>query len=272
MATFDRTLVLVRERSFLDQLDLALVVIRRRPVTLALALATGVLPFVLINGFLLGQAQAADDEFPLSVLLLWLVAIEAPLATAPLTVVLGGLMFGDRPPAAQVLKALVRGLPYLILFQGILRTIMLLLFFLTPFLPARMPFLNEVILLESPRPPAKGRWPLAIMTRCLDLTRDRGGDLFVRWIIALFFGSMFVLAFAAGTSILERMLFRDTSWELPDEILLAEWNAQLGIWITVGFFGVVRFLGYIDQRIRLEGWEIELRFRTLGAAMEGDES
>ena len=49
------------------------------------------------------------------------------------------------------------------------------------------------------------------------------------------------------------------------------WTAQLGIWIVVAFFGVVRFLTYIDQRIRTEGWEVELRLRAAGLALEDTE-
>ena len=47
--------------------------------------------------------------------------------------------------------------------------------------------------------------------------------------------------------------------------------AQVGTWIAIAFFGVVRFLTYIDQRIRLEGWEVELRLRAAGAALEDPE-
>ena len=39
----------------------------------------------------------------------------------------------------------------------------------------------------------------------------------------------------------------------------------------IGFFALVRFLEYIDQRTRLEGWEIELRMRVLGAALKDEE-
>ena len=34
------------------------------------------------------------------------------------------------------------------------------------------------------------------------------------------------------------------------------------------FSAVVRFLSYIDRRIRLEGWEIELRLKSVGRALE----
>ena len=39
---------------------------------------------------------------------------------------------------------------------------------------------------------------------------------------------------------------------------------QTGVWIAIAFFAVVRFLSYIDRRIRLEGWEIELRLKSVG--------
>lgn len=271
MAAFEQTLVLIRERSFLDQLDLALVVIRRRPVTLAATLAVGAAPFVLLNGRILDAVAASDPGFPLSLVLLWLIVIEAPLATAPLTVVLGGLMFGDRPRTGRVAATLLRALPHLILFQVIVRTIFLFVFFLTPLLPARLPFLNEVILLEATRPPARPRSPAAVVSRCLDLTRDRSGDLFVRAVACLIFAGLFILAFTVGASILVGMLVESPTWRLPDEVPLTGWDSQLAVWIAVGFLAVVRFLGYLDQRIRLEGWEIELRFKALGAAMEADE-
>jgi hypothetical protein len=45
----DRTLVQIRERSYLDLLDLALLVVRHRPRTLGLAAAAGIAPFAALN-------------------------------------------------------------------------------------------------------------------------------------------------------------------------------------------------------------------------------
>ena len=45
---------------------------------------------------------------------------------------------------------------------------------------------------------------------------------------------------------------------------------QAGVWLAIAYFGVVRFLSYIDRRIRLEGWEIELRFKAVGRAHGGE--
>ena len=50
--TDDQTLIQIRERSFLDLLDLTLVVLRRRPATLGLAAMAGVLPCAAINAWL----------------------------------------------------------------------------------------------------------------------------------------------------------------------------------------------------------------------------
>jgi hypothetical protein len=56
--------------------------------------------------------------------------------------------------------------------------------------------------------------------------------------------------------------------EFPTVSELGGWQFQLPIWLVVAFFAIVRFLAYIDQRIRLEGWEIELRLREVGEALE----
>ena len=42
----------------------------------------------------------------------------------------------------------------------------------------------------------------------------------------------------------------------------------LALWLVLGFFAVVRFLGYLDLRIRREGWEVELMMRAEGARLE----
>ena len=89
-----RTLVQIRERTFLDILDLAMVVVRERPVTIGMAALAGVAPFAALNAWLV---SSADMEVG------WLIPLllmEVPWATAPLTMVLGGIMFGERPRPA----------------------------------------------------------------------------------------------------------------------------------------------------------------------------
>jgi hypothetical protein len=254
----ERTLVQIRERSFLGLLDLALVVVRRRPVTLALTALAGVAPWAALNAWLVGGNLEREP------LVLLLVALEAPLATAPLCVVLGGLMFGQRPTTGQVLGTLLRNAPALLVYQGLLRGLLVGSVILSPLIPARLGFLNEVILLE------RGPWRSALR-RGAALCGDRGGELFGRWLAQCAFGAMFVVAFwVAVRSALEMLAGGDLTWEEPEWGALTGPRAQLGVWLAVAFFAVVRFLTYIDQRIRLEGWEVELRLRAVGAAMAED--
>ncbi|MFO0959045.1 MAG: hypothetical protein U0800_16730 [Isosphaeraceae bacterium] len=264
----DRTLVLIRERSTLELLDLGLLVIRRRPLTLVLWLAAGVWPFVLFNTWLVGRLDPEADLPPAYILGL-LVGLEAPWATAPLTIVLGGLMFGERPRVGSVLRTLIRSLPPMLLYQGLARAALLGCCFpiLTPLIFGKQPFFNEVILLE------RGRWG-AILSRCGDLSRDRGIVLLGRAILAVAASLLFIAAFSYGMGNLTDLLLRQDEplWVEPDLFVdPTTWTIQLGTWLAVGYCGVVRFLSYIDQRIRLEGWELELRMKALRASMEDDD-
>ena len=117
--TYDRTLIVIRERSFLDLLDLALVVVRDRPVVLGLTALVGIAPFAALNVWLL----SADRS--LSGLWIPLLLMEAPWATAPLTLVLGDLMFGVRPRPGRIVKTLVVSFPALFLTQFLVRGILL---------------------------------------------------------------------------------------------------------------------------------------------------
>src|SRR5262249_55537137 len=143
-------------------------------------------------------------------------------------------------------------------------------------IPMRLAFLNEVILLER----GQGeRSTQSVYRRCEQLIADRGGDLLLQCLLHLLFLGMFVVAFRWGVESALDVLLGQSSWDRSDPETYAEtmlawffdlksWSFQLAIWIAVAFFGIVRFLTYIDQRIRMEGWEVELRLRSVGAAME----
>ena len=252
----DRTLVQIRERSYLEVLDLALVVVRHWPLTLGLAALAGIAPFAALNVWLL-----SDPEVPMGVLV-YLLVLEVPWATAPLTVVLGGLMFGDRPSVGRVVRTLVRSFPSMFLFQFLARTFFMVTFFLYFLIPTRLAFLDEVILLE------RGKWWSAAR-RSAALCGQRGGELFGQWLAQLVFGAWFVLCFWVGNGQLVRALTStELTWDEPEWSDLRGFRAQLGIWLAIAFFGVARFLSYIDQRIRQEGWEVELRLREVGRSLE----
>jgi hypothetical protein len=265
MAT-DRTLVQIRERSMLDLLDLALLVVRRKPGALALAAALGIAPWAALAAWLLRQ-----PGFPVALVLWWLYWL-VPWATAPLTVVLGSLMFGRRARVRDVLVALGRGLPALFVYQGLVRFFLYFTCIPAPFLPARLCFLNEVILLERYR-----FW--GTLGRSWTLTRDRATELFGQWVFQVVTGALFVVCFWIAAGKVHELLFAgELSWALPDlfepsfwDEQARGWRVQAATWLAVAFFGVARFLTYVDQRIRLEGWEVSLRMMQAGATLEDPE-
>jgi hypothetical protein len=256
---YDRTMIVIRERSFMDLLDLALLVVREYPATLGLAAAAGILPFAVLNFWLLSL-----PDFPR---LLWvvLVAMETPWATAPLTLALGDLMFGVRPRPRRILSALFSSLPALVLTQILLRGCLLALMVAYPLVPTQYGFLDEVVLLE--RAPKFRGW--RSIKRCRDLSRGQEGDFFMRWLGQIAIGLTFAFCFWMGAETVVGALFdNELTWYQPGLGDLSGMLFQAGVWLAIAYFGVVRFLTYIDRRIRLEGWEIELRLKAVGRALE----
>ena len=58
----------------------------------------------------------------------------------------------------------------------------------------------------------------------------------------------------------------DLTWSIGFVELAVVW--PVSVWLTAGFFSIVRFLTYIDLRIRQEGWEVELRIRAEALKLE----
>ena len=67
-----------------------------------------------------------------------------------------------------------------------------------------------------------------------------------------------VFIFASG------VIFHD--W-VPSPALVKV-TVPLAMWIVVAYLTVVRFLTYLDLRIRDEGWEVELRMRAEAARLQ----
>jgi hypothetical protein len=279
--TYDQTLIVIRERSFLELVDLGLVVARDRPIVLFVAALAGIAPLAALNIWLLSE-MAFSQVYWVALLLL-----EAPWATAPLTLVLGDLMFGLRPRPARILKGLAIALPKLVLTQLWFRGLLVLTvigYSLVPvqvnaftnpaavllvltvigysLVPSQYAFLSEVVLLERVG-------TVRSLKRASALSRDFRGELFMRWLGQVALGLTFALCFQAGVTSLWSVLIGDKlTWVQP---VLSDFGGllfQAAIWIAIAFFAIVRFLSYIDRRIRLEGWEIELRLKMVSRALE----
>lgn len=275
---FDKTRITIRERNFLDILDLSLQVVREHARPLLLALVAGIVPFALLNIWLLGGlvesfletdsnygGSIAGQMFLYGLMLAMLVILEMPLATAAGTLYIGKALFEQAPSARQIGRDLLHSLPQLLLFQVLLRAL-LIPWVVTWFVPfAVWPYLNEVILLErNPlRRPRNGG--MNTFARAANLHSASGGDQFGRWLAAACFGITWMLALWLALYYLRAQL---TNVWVPDAALYLIY-LQLAIWIVVGYFTVVRFLSYLDTRIRTEGWEVELRLRAEAARLKG---
>ena len=262
----NKTQIVIRERSYVDILDLSLRVIRAYAGPLCLALLTGIVPFFLLNAWLLSGLVGTGIEVEIDpaygYLLIVLVIWELPLATAPATLFLGRVLFQQEPlpgkdAAVEITRGLWRSAPQLFFYQVLLRPLLVFPVFTWLWLFSARPYLNEVILLE--RNPFRQRSAEQPSTarRARALHSARNGNLLGRWFAALAVGLILFIVFFSSALILHGMLF-DT-WEM--ETLVVHYS-QLSLWLVVGFFAVVRYLSYLDLRIRYEGWEVELLLRS----------
>ena len=258
---FDDNHIAIRERDLPDVLDLSLRVGRAYAGPLTVALAIGAIPAMIVNAWLLGDLADFDVEwgtpYQYCFWMLSLVLLEMPLVTAPMTLYLGQALFADRPRPSEIAGLFVRSLPQLLVFQGILRAL-----FILPitwiFLFAVWPYLSEVILLDR-NPIRRGRTRrMTTWQRRRHLHEGYVGELFARWLgsataaLLLFLSVWVAISLAAGVLV--------NQWEFSDTVFTVFF--PLAMWLVVGYLTVARFLGYLDLRIRREGWEVELSMRA----------
>ena len=262
----DKTQIVIRERSYIDILDLSLKVIRAYIGPLSVALIAGIAPFFVLNTWLLsdfiGTGLEVDVSPAYGYWLIVLVTCEIPLATAPATLLLGRALFQQEPlsgkaMAGEIVRDLWRASPQLLFYQVLIRPLLVIPVFTWLWLFSARTYLNEVILLErnpfrqrSAEKPSTGR-------RAKSLHNPQSGELLGRWFLSLLVGSILFVVFISSAWILHGMLF--DAWEM--EPLIVHY-AHLSLWLAVGFFAVVRYLNYLDVRIRREGWEVELLLRS----------
>ena len=178
------------------------------------------------------------------------------MATAPLTLYLGRALFVEKPNVREMARDFVACFPQMLLLQFFLRILFILpvLTWIVPY--ALWPFLNEVILLE--RNPLVGRGTrISTLKRSSFLHRGGSGDFLLRAIAALVISGLLTTALTLTQGfLLENLLGFRPGWNTRIITL------QLALWLVVIYFTVARFLSYLDQRIRDEGWEVELSLRA----------
>lgn len=306
----DRTHVKVRARTIAEIGDLSLLLVRRYGGALLIGFTLGVLPWAILNALLLGPIplrEVADgiiDEQTYSerTRYVWLmgalVFLQTPLAGIFTTYYIGQAVFEKRPTWTSVVRACRKMAAPAIGVLGIMRGPLPLMALLVtnwgqPLAPGRevawviaillyavvvravRPFLPEILLLE--RCPVFQRRGAAINAgrRSRLLHGPIAGDLMGRFFMVSGIVALLSLSLFYGLIAVRGFLSTQWTWTMevgslaiPDVMLL--W-VPLAMWLVAGMTVFLRFLCYLDARIRLEGWEVELLVRAEALRQFGTE-
>ena len=264
----DNIRIAIRERDLLDILDLSLRVVRSHAMPLILASLAGCLPVAVFNAWLLSDVAARIDldvDAPwgyfgrMLMLYFWLI----PLATAPVTLLLGQVLFQQQPDARRIAAEFWQSLPQLMLFQLIVRGLLTVPVVTWLFPLMGWPYLNEVILLERNRLRRRTGQGLSTYRRSKALHSGSSGDFFARWIASVLVGVGLIAALWLTLWFVRISLWSDVTFDRE----MYTFYLPIALWTVASYFAVVRFLSYLDLRIRREGWEIELRLRAEAAKL-----
>lgn len=280
----DKTRIAIRERGLLEIYDLSLLVTKAYWGRLLLAIGMAVVPLSILNAMILWPLEPDlglnDTANAFVTLMLILIVLEAPLATIPVTLLLGDVLFHDQPDWKRMFQGFRKAIPRLFWTVAILRGVLpgmlmiavatylddsfigmsVLLFLLclgVTILRTVRPYIGEIIVLEKNPLRSRNLDVMTIGRRSAALHNPNFGDMVVRAMAS----SISILLFASVLTNIWGMrgyLFGMWDW---DRWFLFLW-LPLATWLVVLFMGVVRFLSYLDLRIRREGWEVELVVRA----------
>lgn len=126
------------------------------------------------------------------------------------------------------------------------------------------PYVTKIVVLEKAGWRVTEENPVKFSSRSTALHGTDGWTLALQMLLSSIVGSMLMIGIYGTLMIIYSAL--DITWSTGFIELAVLW--PLSLWITAAFFAIVRFLTYIDLRIRQEGWEVELRIRAEALKME----
>ena len=283
---FDHTFIAIRQRTVLEIYDLALHVCRDYFAPLLLLLVVGLLPWIaldwLLVGWMIDEAYIDREGVLYSWLMFVLIVSQAQVGTAMMTHYLGQAMFIGKPNIGDSIKSVWKVKPayywvhyglrmigpiaffaWLFRFaetedgRGMSLFLMTILLVIGMLVRSFRPYATKIFILERAPWRASSESTITFGKRSRSL-HSAGSGLFGRFVVSIIFGYFLVaaffgmiytlyswLGFKVGLGYVERAVFWPLSW-----------------WLVAGFFSVVRFLSYIDLRIRQEGWEVELSLKA----------
>ncbi|QDV22348.1 hypothetical protein [Aureliella helgolandensis] len=298
----DRTEIVIRRRNSLELLDLSLLVLKRhwRPIA-ASGLLLG-LPFLLLDMWAIQWMLQEDSLWSLeyqetsetaqrwrhAAHLTALFFLQFPLLSIPTTLFLGNQIF-FQPMSLRQIVAQLRAIAFrCFIVLGVLRLGVVALC-LELAVNRRVPFDSGVELWILVIFPGiclimRACWPLAPeilgLERCPLWAKEKNvisyrqrsrrlhhlllSENISSFIAAAIFGSLLLVMLLSLQLWLAGISTGNWQWAWwCDYIAL-----PVSLWCVGLFLAVFRFLNYIDVRIRLEGWEIELLMRAEGARLK----
>lgn len=299
----DRTHIAIRVRSLSEIGDLALLMIRRYPVAVTRAFFAGALPWIVINAALLSflPLRIAADEFftddSMSDLIRYaswmtvLVILQTPLAGAFSTYYLGQAVFEQKPTLRHTFAEVWKLRWPLLWVLGVKRlaipTTLLLIFrvdteadvfidFMLPWLililaavvRSNRPFVPEMLVLERCPLRSRSTHVITLARRSKGLHTPMASELGGRFLTVA--GTALVLTGSVYYSLIWVRGIASANWSTDLVAMLV--FLPLALWIVAAFSVVVRLLGYLDARIRLEGWEVELAIRAEAIRQFGEDA
>ncbi len=297
----DRTEVVVRQRSSLELMDLSMLVLKRHFGKLALAAALVGFPLLLVDVLLLKWMISEDALISSEVFgdpeifafsryvsnLCILFVMQFPIISLPVTLFLGAQIFYIPVnvkeiwrnlrqvfwPTVFVLGIVRMGLVGIIVqilirdtnrldgWEGIL---MFVAFPIVLLVRTLYPFAPEIIGLERCPLKANSNSVVSYSSRRSNLHNPLQSTLISRMVLANFYGILLLLMIVGVALFLQATLTGSWAWNNWFYTLVL----PVALWIVGIFLSVYRFLSYIDSRIRLEGWEVELRVRAEANRLE----
>ena len=259
---FDQVKIKIRPRSHLEALDLSVALVRQHWMGLGLAALFGAGPFLALNLYIFRPSRFIENP-AVSYFFIIALAMEIPWATSFITIYLGQATFLDRISARTIIADFFRSIWQMIVFQTLLRGVLMYIPVVNLFAFFGYRYLNEIILLEKNR---MGKtWKRSSSFHSSIFGKNLGESL-----VDLFFSFVIIFVLTMTLQQLQELWMSQYSmpYDEPEWGGVFTWNAQLAVWLVVCFFAVVRFVVYLDCRIRREGWDIALKLRSQVAELK----
>jgi len=289
----DRTHIAIRARTLSEIGDLAMILIRNYPAASIFGFVAGMLPWMVMNWALIGwipwsQFELAiyDEEMDVELwryllLMVTLVTLQAPIAGVLTTTLIGRSVFEQGITWQSALSdvrqmfwrwfwvlGVVRGpIPLMILilsnwgqevapWREVILPIVFL--FLVGWQRGRRPFIPEILLLERCPLRSKDLAVIKASRRAAALHGPLTGELIGRFATVSLMLAVLFLAILQAMFSARGYLLGHWDWGLVVYLIFI----PTALWVTAGLSVLIRFLSYLDTRIRLEGWEVDLAVRA----------